>query len=377
MRTKMKKILKGDIPNELYYSRVMIYGAGSLCEKVIHLLKSYRINVYYIIDDDMNKCGSKIDDIEIISYMKFKEMYGQFHDICVVMTTIYGKTVLRQLDEIGEINIYELYDWLDELYGLNTLVDGVNDRDKIKKFQEECVLLKSKLADEESQRVLDGLGAYFETKDSNIISDICTECEQYFIPEVLEAIHGPLALVDGGGYTGEIYRVIEKYNIELMYWYCFEPDVDNYQKNDTAFKQRCMDKKRICINKGLWKEEGVLYFDGGKGTLSKIVNYKTDNQIEVISLDKYFEDKHYNFIKMDIEGAEYPALCGGIETIKRDRPILAISIYHSLEDYYKIPNYLMGKLQDYKYYIRHHALILCETVLYAIPDELLDECNNV
>lgn len=92
----------------------------------------------------------------------------------------------------------------------------------------------------------------------------------------------------------------------------------------------------------------------------------------MISLDKYFEDKSYNFVKMDIEGAEYPALCGGIETIKRDRPILAISIYHSLEDYYRIPNYLMQELNDYKFYIRHHSLILSETVLYAIPRELMD-----
>ncbi len=373
MKKNMKRISKENIPYELYHSKVMIYGAGATCGKIIRLLKSYQINVYYIIDDDVNKCGSRIEDVEVISYIKFKGICKQFHDICVVMATIYGKTVLRQLDEIDDINVYELYDWLDELYGLNAFADGVNDRDKIKNFQVECMSLKDKLVDKESKRVLDGLCSYLETKDSNIISNICTECEQYFIPEVLEAIHEPLVLVDGGGYTGEIYRIIEKYNIELMYWYCFEADVDNYEKMLRYSNNDKWAKKRICINKGLWKEEGILYFDGGRGTASKIVNYKTDNQIEVISLDKYFDDKHFNFIKMDIEGAEYPALCGGIVTIKRDRPILAISIYHSLEDYYRIPNYLMEELHNYKYYIRHHALILCETVLYAIPAELLKE----
>lgn len=75
-------------------------------------------------------------------------------------------------------------------------------------------------------------------------------------------------------------------------------------------------------------------------------------------------------MNLDIEGAEYPALCGAIEVIKRDRPILAISIYHSAEDLYRIPEYLMSELRSYKYYIRHHALISCETVLYAIPEEL-------
>lgn len=206
MRKNLINISKENIPDELFQSRVMVYGAGALCKKVINLLRTYQINICYIVDDDVNKCGSKIEDIEIISYSKFQEMCGQSHDICIVMTTIYGKTVLRQLEEIEPLNVYEMYDWLDELYNLNSFVDGVNDKEKIRKFQEECVLLKSKLADKESHRVLDGLCAYLDTKATNIISNICTEYDQYFIPEILSAIHKPLVLVEGGG-TRENYTV--------------------------------------------------------------------------------------------------------------------------------------------------------------------------
>lgn len=53
--------------------------------------------------------------------------------------------------------------------------------------------------------------------------------------------------------------------------------------------------------------------------------------------------------------------------IKRERPILAISIYHSVRDYWEIPKFLMRELENYEYYVRHHALIGTETVLYAIP----------
>ena len=70
---------------------------------------------------------------------------------------------------------------------------------------------------------------------------------------------------------------------------------------------------------------------------------------------------------MDIEGSELAALRGGINIIKRERPILAISIYHSIKDYWEIPKFLMQELEKYKYYVRHHALICNETVLYAIP----------
>ena len=43
---------------------------------------------------------------------------------------------------------------------------------------------------------------------------------------------------------------------------------------------------------------------------------------------------------MDIEGAELPALKGAERSIKRYRPNLAISIYHSLDDFLDIPEYI-------------------------------------
>ena len=72
---------------------------------------------------------------------------------------------------------------------------------------------------------------------------------------------------------------------------------------------------------------------------------------------------------MDIEGAEYYALKGGLKVIKRDRPCLAISIYHSLEDYYRIPEMLMEELKNYAFIVRHHSFVFSETVLYCIPCE--------
>ena len=48
---------------------------------------------------------------------------------------------------------------------------------------------------------------------------------------------------------------------------------------------------------------------------------------------------------MDIEGAEMPALIGGINTIKKYRPQLAISIYHTNSDFINIPLYLKNNLE--------------------------------
>lgn len=77
--------------------------------------------------------------------------------------------------------------------------------------------------------------------------------------------------------------------------------------------------------------------------------------VETITIDEYFKEISLGFIKMDIEGAERRALQGGMRTIKRDRPILAISIYHSLDDIVEIPKMLMKELDNYKFIVRHHS----------------------
>ena len=72
------------------------------------------------------------------------------------------------------------------------------------------------------------------------------------------------------------------------------------------------------------------------------------------------------FIKMDIEGSELEALKGAQQTIQRDRPKLAICIYHKPEDMTDIPLYIKSLVPEYRLYVRHHSNRCSETVLYAV-----------
>lgn len=78
-------------------------------------------------------------------------------------------------------------------------------------------------------------------------------------------------------------------------------------------------------------------------------------------------DEKVTFIKMDIEGAEYEALLGAKETIQKNKPKLAISIYHKPEDIISIPKLIKSMVPNYRLYIRHYSNADNETVLYAIP----------
>lgn len=106
------------------------------------------------------------------------------------------------------------------------------------------------------------------------------------------------------------------------------------------------------------------------GNFQSKVDAGKDALVEAITIDEYFDKIKVGFIKMDIEGAERKALSGGMKIIRRDRPILAISIYHSLDDIVEIPEMLMNELNDYGFFIRKHANTYAEAILYAVPKEL-------
>ena len=68
---------------------------------------------------------------------------------------------------------------------------------------------------------------------------------------------------------------------------------------------------------------------------------------------------------MDVEGAELKSLMGARETIIKNRPRLAICVYHKPEDLYEIPGYILSLVPEYKFLLRHYSSSNAETILYA------------
>lgn len=88
--------------------------------------------------------------------------------------------------------------------------------------------------------------------------------------------------------------------------------------------------------------------------------------VQTTTIDEISDNKPISFIKMDIEGAELEALKGAAQTIQRNKPKLAICVYHKPEDILDIPGYILELNADYRLYLRHYSYTPTETVLYAI-----------
>jgi hypothetical protein len=72
---------------------------------------------------------------------------------------------------------------------------------------------------------------------------------------------------------------------------------------------------------------------------------------------------------MDIEGAEFDALRGGQKVIQRDRPVLAICVYHAQNDIWRIPLFAHEMLPEHKLFLRAYEGDGFQTVMYAVPPE--------
>jgi hypothetical protein len=53
------------------------------------------------------------------------------------------------------------------------------------------------------------------------------------------------------------------------------------------------------------------------------------------------------FSKADVEGVGYHVVNGAINTVKRDRPVISISCYHTFSELYGVSTFLMTELDDY------------------------------
>lgn len=128
------------------------------------------------------------------------------------------------------------------------------------------------------------------------------------------------------------------------------------------------------VERPIWSHSGLklFYVDWGPGSrvTADEKQYQYDGTCETISIDDMVQElqlPRVDFIKMDIEGAEFPALRGAERTIRSYRPKLAISLYHQISDFVTIPRFLYELDLGYDFYVEHHTIYQNETVLFAIP----------
>jgi len=166
--------------------------------------------------------------------------------------------------------------------------------------------------------------------------------------------------VDAGGFDGDTTEEFINRYPDYKKVYLFEPSL----KNLDAAKNRLQGRRDIDFRAlGLSDREDTLFFNADAGSASAVTNSGGES-ISVVTLDKVLENEPISFIKMDLEGWELHALKGAEMTIKKNKPKLAIAVYHAAKDFRVIAQYILKLNPDYKVFLRHYTQGWSETVMY-------------
>jgi len=178
--------------------------------------------------------------------------------------------------------------------------------------------------------------------------------------------------VDCGAYVGDTVEQFLNVRVGLFNKiFAFEP-------SGRSFRAMQARTERLTREWGL--EEGQInLIQAGVGEKNYWTELRTTDHVDagslsgesdhgdipVISIDEYFAEQPITFLKADIEGYEWKMLHGAEQVIKRDRPKLAICIYHTPFDMYRIALWIKSVCPDYKFEVRQHYCDIWDTVLYA------------
>ena len=180
-------------------------------------------------------------------------------------------------------------------------------------------------------------------------------------------------VIDGGGCWGDTalyFSHLVQPNGAVI---CFEFSSDNLEILRANLEINPNLKTCVSlVDKALWdrSEEGLSFHGAGPATSVAQGRQQGEFSVGTLSIDDLVAQNgmdRVDLIKLDIEGAELRTLKGAQHTLNRFRPLLAISLYHSLDDFVAIPAFLMDLDFTYELYLDHFTIHREETVLFAQP----------
>jgi len=341
---------------------VCVFGLGKFFQDVFvskNMKEKYKVNL--LSDNDPEKWGKVFYGIECVPPERLKE----YKNLVVIITIGNPVLVENQLNEMGIDFVSHGNLSLDEMTGLPKTTAW------FKEESDKMLYVFDLLNDKMSQKV-------FANVIANRIGHPYAQCsyreiasknQDYFDSEVMK-LTSQESFVDCGAYTGDTIDAFLKEVSDYRAVYSFELDYNNYKVMEASYGN--MEKIHL-YNSAVWNEEKEISYSAGGGSnepregISVLKAGEGTTMVgKAVVLDKILAGKEVTYIKMDIEGAELPALQGCKKIITEQKPKLAICLYHKISDFWEIPLLIKFFRPDYQFAVRHYnPWGFMGTVLYA------------
>ncbi|MEA3498576.1 MAG: FkbM family methyltransferase, partial [Campylobacterota bacterium] len=348
----MNNLVDFDYVNKKDKKLVDIFISSANTKRYILGINKFTKAISKLIDVD-----GIIDDFTRVHSSKKKNIL-QIEDVpkdALILSTASGSPleVKNRLNEMGFINFNYLALYKYSSLNLPNPPFIMDFEDDFKQNRDKYSEVYDLLEDKKSKEIFEKVINFKISFDYNFMDGFTNDHEgQYFDKDIVPEIKN-ITFLDGGGYIGDTLPTIMKNYPDFKKIYMVEPSVLHMNIAKKSFG----DIKNIeFINCGISNKKVTLNISGDQNSCDH--NYQAQNLDTIDNIingvTPHERGQKIDFIKLDIEGAEQDAIDGAIGTIKRDKPVLAICIYHKAEDWYKIPQKVLAINSEYKIYLRHY-----------------------
>ena len=371
---------------------LIIYGAGAAGRCILRMLRKANALPLAFLDSKQIDGQSSIDGVPLFhpdsrEASKFKTGFTLV--LGIFNTAVNSRELTASLHRRGFLQVVTFVQFIrkmekeqgwDSDLGLQTYwLDKLSTLERLKR---EKLQLVSLFHDRESKSIVENLLLYRETGDDTVYPE-ANLSDQYFPQDIVPLkTRMPFSLfLDCGAFSGDTLIQLTKSAspstiLQLQEIISFEPDSQNYLLLAKTTRRLASAFGHISFRNfpcAVWSKTEIIDFQAD-GLGSSTVRHGGKVPVQAVSIDESVlgmrstmtEEKSY--LKMDLEGSEIQALHGASHFIRQNRPLLAISCYHTCDHLWEIPYLISSWNLGYRFFLRQHGQNGMDTVFYGIPE---------
>ena len=343
---------------------VVLFGAGNTGREVLAMLRSIGIEPVAFLDETPQKIGTIIDSIPVKSPEEFASEATNKPLVIVCLAKTFTNTSLkiRKLNKIGFVAISflqlpHIFPHLTTRFqtSIPRLLTSLDDINR----------LNALVFDDRSRKVLNEQIQFRLTLDGSVITSLDKLIYFPSPQDVPLDIQDQAYFLDAGAYDGDTLFMASGLLPQCIKAYAFEPDEANFSKLKLVVDKVGFECE--AIQAAISDEDGVMAFSSS-GDMSSSLDQNGTTTVVAMSLPRVLESNftgHPCYLKFDIEGSEASAIKSALPWIARNKPKMAISIYHHPSDLWQIPLMIADLNVGYNIALRCYGYEGNEVVCYC------------
>lgn len=336
---------------------IFLYGTGNGADKILDVCERFGISVEGVFASSDFVRNRTFRDMPVQALPAIEEKYGDNFVVLLAFGTTLSAVAenIRRIFEKHTLFIPEVPLYGSDLFTYEYYLENL----------EKIEMAYGFFADERSKKLYADMIAFRLSGEPKYLDNAEEIAVSYG-----ELLSGKVCgtAVDCGAYKGDSTQMMATVlNPETII--ACEPDPKTFAKL-SAYAENEQRSKVIPINAAVGSEDGSLFFmasasrGSGKEGLSKSAKTK---EVTLRKIDSILEGNGVDLLKLDVEGDEREAIIGALNTIREQRPNMAVSVYHRSGDIFELPLMIKEYLPDFSFYLRREKCIPAwDITLFAI-----------